>query len=496
MLFSKLIESINETINGTHDPEISAITYDSRKVVPGALFVCIRGDNFDGHKFIGDAVTNGADAIIADDVTAIDILKSNFPVVIVPDTRVALPILANQFFDYPSRKLKLVGVTGTKGKTTITYLLDAIFKQAGFGSGVIGTMGTRINGKPVPSNRTTPESVDLQELFSRMISDGVSAVAMEVSSHALIKHRTEGTEFDVAVYTNLTHEHLDFHNTLDEYFDAKMILFKEYPPKSAKKFSAVVNIDDPRGEMVCSLTEGSAITYGINNSADISASNIIANAGGVSFDVTYWQGEFHVNMNLGGMFNVYNSLAAIGASIALGIGTDDIKAGLESIASVDGRFEAVKCGQDFDVIVDYAHTPDSLDNVLKSAKEISTGHLIVVFGCGGNRDRTKRPVMGRIAGDMADICIVTSDNPRKEDPDSIIAEIMAGVELCKGSIIETVTDRRDAIRRAIDLAETGDMVVIAGKGHETYQEFADHTIHFDDREVVREILCDIGNGSV
>lgn len=497
MLFSNLISPLLEkSVKGSGDPEITAIAYDSRKVIPGAAFVCIQGDNFDGHQFIDDAVKNGAVVIIADNRQAFESISPEISAVLVPDTRTALPILANRFFDYPSRKLKLVGVTGTKGKTTTTYLIESIIRQAGMGAGVIGTMGTRINGTPVPSNRTTPESVDLQELFSRMLSEDVAAVAMEVSSHALVKHRTEGSEYDVAVYTNLTHEHLDFHHTLDEYFKAKMILFEEYPAVSAKKFTAVVNIDDSRGNAVCRLSKGSVLTYGIDKPADITAENIAASARGVSFDVTYRSDKFHIDLNLGGMFNVYNSLAAIGATLALGIGIGDIKAGLESIKSVDGRFEAVECGQDFDVIVDYAHNEDSLENVLKSAREITSGRLLVVFGCGGNRDRGKRPMMGKIASRMADVCVVTSDNPRKEDPEAIIAEIMTGVDTRNGKPIETIPDRAQAIKRALEMASAGDMVVIAGKGHETYQEFADHTVHFDDREVVREILCGTRNGSV
>lgn len=497
MLFSNLVSPLlQKSVKGSNDPEITAIAYDSRKVIPGALFVCIKGDNFDGHRFIDDAVRNGAAAVIADDIPAFDGITSDIPAVLVPDTRVAMPVLANRFFDFPSRKLKLVGVTGTKGKTTTTYLIESIFKQAGLGAGVIGTMGTRINGDPVPSNRTTPESVDLQELFARMVSEHVDATAMEVSSHALVKHRTGGSEFDAAVYTNLTHEHLDFHHTLDEYFAAKMILFRDYPVASSKKITAVINIDDPRGEMVCDITQGSVLTYGIEKSADITARNISASAKGVSFDVAYGSDVFHIDLNLGGMFNVYNALGAIGASLSLGIGIDDISAGLQSIASVDGRFEAVKCGQDFDVIVDYAHTPDSLRNVLESAREITSGRLLVVFGCGGNRDKGKRPMMGEIASGLADVCVVTSDNPRKEDPNAIIEEIMAGIDTRNGKPVEAITDRESAIKRAMEMACPGDMVVIAGKGHETYQEFADHTIHFDDREVVKEILQCNRNGSV
>lgn len=489
MLLSKLIDPIIGKKNcGLSDPDIYTIAYDSRKVVSGAVFVCIRGESFDGHKFIADAVKNGASAIIADNECAVNDLKLEIPYVLVPDSRTALPVIANRLFDYPSKKLKLTGITGTKGKTTTTFLVNAILKQSGLRTGVIGTMGTWIKDVPVPSSRTTPESVDLQQLFADMIAEGVSAVSMEVSSHALVKHRTAGCEFDTAVFTNLTHDHLDFHNTLDEYFLAKLILFKQYPLASSKPFTAVINIDDPRGAVVCANTAGRIITYGITNSADIMATNIIASANCVAFDVSSPHGDFHINLNLGGMFNVYNSLAAIGTAFSYGIEIDDIIAGLQSVSAVDGRFEAVKCGQDFDVIVDYAHTPDSLINILRAAKEIARGRLIVVFGCGGNRDKAKRPIMGNIASEMADICIITSDNPRKEDPDVIIAEIISGIKEDSCHHVETISDRLSAIRHAVEIARPGDMLVIAGKGHETYQEFADHTIHFDDREIVREIL--------
>ncbi|MHB1455420.1 MAG: UDP-N-acetylmuramoyl-L-alanyl-D-glutamate--2,6-diaminopimelate ligase [Armatimonadota bacterium] len=492
MLLSKLIEPIiGKKKYGLSDPDINTIAYDSRKVVSGSVFVCIRGENFDGHQFISNAINNGASAVIADSECIIDAEKLKIPYVLVPDSRTVLPVIANRLFDYPSKKLKLTGITGTKGKTTTSFLVNAILKQSGLKTGVIGTMGTWINDVPAPSNRTTPESVDLQQLFVDMLAESVSAVSMEVSSHALVKHRTSGCEFDTAVFTNLTHEHLDFHNTLEEYFLAKLTLFKQYPLMSSKPFTAVVNIDDPRGSAVCANTAGRTITYGISNHADITASNVIARASGVSFDVSSAHGDFHIDLKLGGVFNVYNALAAIGTAFSYGIEIDDIIDGLQSVNAVDGRFEAVKCGQDFDVIVDYAHTPDSLINVLRAAREITKGRLIVVFGCGGNRDKAKRSIMGNIASEMADVCIITSDNPRKEDPDTIISEIVSGIHKDHCHKFEIIPDRLKAIQRAIEIARPHDMLVIAGKGHETYQEFADHTIHFDDREVVRDILSSV-----
>ncbi|HAH85933.1 MAG TPA: UDP-N-acetylmuramoyl-L-alanyl-D-glutamate--2,6-diaminopimelate ligase, partial [Armatimonadetes bacterium] len=324
-----------------------------------------------------------------------------------------------------------------------------------------GTMGARINGTTIPGDRTTPESADLQELFSLMLKEGVSAAAMEVSSHALELGRTKGTEFDVGVFTNLTRDHLDFHKSLENYFEAKKRLFVEYPAASNKAFAAVVNTDDPAGVDIAAAVHGPVITIGVKNPADITAENIHASASGVSFDVKLKDGEFHVDLKLGGIFNVYNSLSAIGAACALGIGADHIKAGLEAVSSVAGRFESVQSGQKFSVLVDYAHTPDSLENILSAARDLTSERLIVVFGCGGDRDRGKRPMMGGIGAHMADVCIITSDNPRSEPPQAIIKEIMAGT-VGGPADIEAIVDRRAAIARAISLARPGDIVVVAG----------------------------------
>ncbi len=494
MLLNKLIEPLMvSSRSGDGNPDVTSLVYDSRHVVQGSLFICVKGGKFDGHEFIDDAIDKGACAIVGDTPERFYGLKSKIPIIVIPDTRPALPVLANQFFDHPSRRLKLVGITGTKGKTTTTYLIESILTHAGLGAGVIGTMGTRIMGQAIPGDRTTPESVDLQGLFSQMLDKGVSAAAMEVSSHALAMGRTEGTEFDVGVFTNLTRDHLDFHKTLGDYLQTKLRLFDKYPDSSSKPFTAVINVDDPAGERVRQVAHGGILTYGIKSRADIVAENVSACAHGVSFDVNSPAGSFHVDLNLGGNFNVYNSLAAIGSALALGLDVRDIKAGLESVKSVDGRFEAVDCGQDFSVLVDYAHTPDSLENVLRSARELTSKRLIVVFGCGGDRDRGKRPMMGTIGADMADICIVTSDNPRSEAPEVIIDEILAGTTGRRAKM-ESIIDRRAAIEHSLKIARKGDLVVIAGKGHETYQIFRDRTVHFDDREVVREVLACIRNG--
>lgn len=490
MLLNDLVEALHEkTVIGVGNPDICSLVYDSRTVTRGSIFVCIRGADFDGHLFAADAVSKGARAVVADDEAQARALSASVPVVLVPDVRAAMPVLANRFFGYPSRKLKLIGVTGTNGKTTTTYLVESILRSAGIDAGVVGTLGSRIRGELIPSDRTTPESVDLQALFARMVDERLGAVAMEVSSHALAKGRTHGTEFDVGVFTNLTLDHLDFHHTLGEYLDAKLTLFRDYPRRSEKPFTAVVNIDDPRGKDVIAATHGAVITYGVHEAADIRASEITASAEGVSYSVSTPAGNTDIELHLGGLFQVYNSLGAIGAGLALGVGLDGIRAGLEEVSSVDGRFESVRCGQDFSVIVDYAHTPDGLENVLRSGRSLTSGRLIVVFGCGGDRDRTKRPIMGRMASEMSDVCIVTSDNPRTEDPDSIVREILTGINGDHRAEVMAITDRRTAIAEALSIARAGDLVLIPGKGHETYQILGRTKIHFDDREVVREILC-------
>lgn len=494
MLLKELVSSLPEKqIIGIGNPEVGSITYDSRCVTAGALFVCIRGARFNGHDFIHDALRKGAVAVLADDPQFVRNTKLHIPVVLTPDSRRAMPVVASVFYGYPSRALKLVGVTGTKGKTTTTYLIESVLRQLGLPTGVIGTLGAKIRGKAVPLDRTTPESVDLQKLLAQMLVDGVSAAAMEVSSHAIAFHRTEGCEFDVGVFTNLSHDHLDFHGSLDDYLKTKLRLFHEYPRKSQKPFTAVINADDSRSEQVRKVVCGNVITFGIHSPADIRATDVTIDMKGVSYLLHGPMGRLPISLKLRGAFNVYNSLAAAGTALALGLDMDDIKTGLESLSAVDGRFEYVDCGQDFAVVVDYAHSPDSLENVLRSARELTRGRVITVFGCGGDRDRMKRPIMGRIAAEMSDVCIITSDNPRTEDPEAIIAEIELGTQNGRAAI-ETVVDRRDAIKRSLEIAKPGDLVLIAGKGHETYQIFSDRTVHFDDREVVWELLAGCESG--
>ncbi|NPV52918.1 MAG: UDP-N-acetylmuramoyl-L-alanyl-D-glutamate--2,6-diaminopimelate ligase [Firmicutes bacterium] len=504
-----LVESLPEkSITGNGQVEIAGITYDSRTAGPGYLFVCIKGDKYDGHDFIADAMRRGARAIVVErnvDVEGLDSgsdsdagtgAGAGVAIVEVPDARRALGALARAFYDNPSGKLTLVGVTGTNGKTTTTYLVKAVFEEAGYPAGVIGTIQNVIGREIVPAKHTTPESSDLEELLDRMVRAGVKAVAMEVSSHAIALDRIFGLEFDIGVFTNITQDHLDFHKTFDNYVAAKAKFFKglgaDGPYEVVKKRpkAAVVNMDDPNFHRIIEGTPAEVITYGIENEADIRAFNITLGLSGISFDAATPAGTVALNMKLRGMFNIYNALAAIGAGLEAGLDIEHIKRGLERVGGVPGRFESVDVGQDFAVIVDYAHTPDGLENILKAARQFVSGRKIVVFGCGGDRDRTKRPIMGRIAASLADHVILTSDNPRSEDPASICAEIEAGVRGVRGrgEGYEVIVDRRSAIERAVNLAGRGDIVIIAGKGHETYQIFRDRTIHFDDREVARDVL--------
>jgi UDP-N-acetylmuramoyl-L-alanyl-D-glutamate--2,6-diaminopimelate ligase len=489
MLLSDVVAGLAEKrLIGRDDIDITSIQYDSRKVTPGALFIAVKGGTFDGHKFLKDVFSRGAVAAVVEEEPAEQFLDRTL--VLVPDSRRAMASLAARFFDYPSRKLTVVGVTGTNGKTTVTHLVRSIFQAAGKRAGLIGTLGAKINGEHLPTEHTTPESVDLQEVIHTMVERGAEAISMELSSHGLYQGRTDMIDFDCAIFTNLTQDHLDFHGTFDAYLDAKLILFRDYPKTSKKPFLAVVNIDDPAGEKVKAATCGRVITYGVNNPADLRATDVDVTPEGVSFVMHYENLSLPVKLSVGGFFNVNNALGAAGAALGLGMDPEVVVRGLAEVPNVAGRFEAVNAGQDFSVLVDYAHTPDGLENVLRSAKSLTKNRLIVVFGCGGNRDRGKRPIMGSIATRMGDIAVVTSDNPRKEDPLAIIDEILTGIpEDCRDKVV-VEPDRYSAIKKAIEMASTGDVVVVAGKGHEDYQIFADKTIHFDDREVVREILTD------
>jgi len=469
--------------SGSLNDEVKGISYDSRKVKPGDLFICIPGLKIDGHQFAAQAIANGATVIVAE--KEMD-LATGTTLLLVADSRKSLPILASNFYQQPSRNLRVVGVTGTNGKTTITHLIQAILEEAGKKTGILGTLYARIDDLEINLGHTTPESLDIEAFMSSVRAKDGQYVVMEVSSHALNLGRVDQIAFDAAVFSNLTQDHLDYHLTMDSYKESKLELFRSVA-EGEDKF-AVINADDPYAQDFIAVSGGKQITYGINQPADVRAINLESNLKGSRFTVVTAQEEFEVNMKLIGLFSVYNALAAISFAIKEGLDTAQIKAALEKLEGVAGRFEQVDCGQDFTVVVDYAHTPDGLENILKTGRQIVENRMIAVFGCGGDRDKTKRPQMGKIAAQYSDFCIVTSDNPRSEEPEAIIDDILPGLNAVENSHYAKIVDRRDAIEHAIRLARKGDLVIIAGKGHENYQLIKDQVLDFDDRQVAREIL--------
>ena len=471
---------------GTLDRTVESIAYDSRRVQRNGLFVALRGETSDGHEFIGQAIEKGASVI----ATERDEQHSRVTCLLVENTRNALADLSANFYGHPARKLRLAAVTGTNGKTTTTFLIKHICEKAGLRCGLIGTVRYEIGERIQPAIRTTPESLDLQELLAQIVNAGCRAAAMEVSSHALAQNRTRGLEWNVAVFTNLTQDHLDFHGTMESYFDSKAKLFAQLGSQREKpKPVAIVNIDDRHGEQLLNKIDKrvAVVTYGMSARADFRASNYRVEFSGTSYQLDAHGKSYLVRVPLIGRFNVANSVAALAAANALGISLRDAVLGLGKSPQVPGRLELVPAKRQFQVFVDYAHTPDALRNVLKTLRELEPHRLIVVFGCGGNRDRQKRPLMGEIVDRHADYAIVTSDNPRKEDPNAIIAEIEKGF---RSSRYVKIADRTQAIGRAITLAQPRDIVLIAGKGHENYQEFSDYTIPFDDIQVARRAVED------
>jgi UDP-N-acetylmuramoyl-L-alanyl-D-glutamate--2,6-diaminopimelate ligase len=471
---------------GTLDRTVESIVYDSRRVQRNGLFVALRGETSDGHEFIGQAVDKGASVI----VTERDEQHSRVTCLLVENTRNALADLSANFYGHPARKLTLAAVTGTNGKTTTTFLIKHICEKAGLRCGLIGTVRYEIGERILPAIRTTPESLDLQELLTQIVNAGCRAAAIEVSSHALAQDRTRGLEWNVAVFTNLTQDHLDFHGTMESYFDSKAKLFAHLGSQREKpKPVAIVNIDDRHGEQLLNKIDKrvAVVTYGMSARADFRASNYRVEFSGTSYQLDAQGKSYLVRVPLIGRFNVANSVAALAAANALGISLRDAVLGLGKSPQVPGRLELVPAKRQFQVFVDYAHTPDALRNVLKTLRELEPHRLIVVFGCGGNRDRQKRPLMGEIVDRHADYAIVTSDNPRKEDANAIIAEIEKGF---RSSRYVKIADRTQAIGRAITLAQPRDIVLIAGKGHENYQEFADYTVPFDDIQVARRAIED------
>jgi len=471
---------------GKLDRPVESIAYDSRRVQKNGLFVAMRGESRDGHEFIGQAIEKGASVIVAEREEK----HSRATCLVVENARNALADLSATFYGLPAQRLKLAAVTGTNGKTTITFLIKHICEKAGLRCGLIGTVRYEIGERVLPASRTTPESLDLQELLAQIVNAGCRAAAMEVSSHALAQDRTRGLEWNVAVFTNLTQDHLDFHGTMESYFESKLKLFTQLGQQQKKrKPVAVVNIDDRYGQQLLQRIgkKVAVITYGMGVRADFRASNYRVEFGGTSYQLDARGKSFLVRVPLIGRFNVLNSVAALAAANALGVDLREAVLSLGKSSQVPGRLELVPAKRQFQVFVDYAHTPDALRNVLKTLRELGPNRLIVVFGCGGDRDRKKRPLMGEIADRHADYAILTSDNPRKEDPNSIITEIEKGF---RSTHYEKLVDRAEAIGRAIALVQPRDIVLIAGKGHENYQEFADHTVPFDDIQVARRAIED------
>ncbi len=484
------------------DIAVAGLAYDSRRVAPGMLFVALRGAQSDGHDFVPQAMNGGAAALCVNADCAGWYGALGVPTLVVPDTRAVLPALSAVVYGEPSHFLDLIGVTGTNGKTTTTFMIESILRTWGDRTGLIGTVGALINGRSVPLDRTTPESADLQRLFAEMRTQNVRRVVMEVSSQGILAERTEGCAFDTGVWTNLTQDHLDAHGTMEDYFAQKLRLFTEYPNAFPEKaFHGVINADDEWGRRVAETLEAAGrpvLRYALQDpDAPLRAEVRSLRPDGTDIVVQYRPPHgspvtFPVALRMGGLFNVANALAAVGVALQRRVPVNAIKNGLEALAGVPGRFELVDTGgRGFYVVVDYAHSPDGLENVLRSARALNPSRLLCVFGCGGDRDRTKRPLMGRLASELADLTVVTSDNPRTEHPGVIIADILAGVDggaAHPNVIVEA--DRHLAIQKAVcELARPGDMIVIAGKGHETGQQFADHTVPFDDRTVAREALA-------
>ena len=480
---------------GRRDAVLSGVAYDSRQVAPGDLLVALVGERFDGHDYLAQVVEAGASALVVQENRAEKWQNLNLPVplLVVPNCRAVLAPLATTFYDNPTQNLYLAGVTGTNGKTTTVRMIDSIARANGDVTGTIGTLGATVAGRALPGDRTTPEAPDLQKLFRAMVDAGAKSAAMEVASHALALGRTEGCLFDVGVFTNLTQDHLDFHGTMDNYRDAKGKLFTDYADAAkaaGKRFVAVLNVDDRAGYFYDSVSRAAEVLpYSAQgNIADalIVAHEVKAQVDSITFTASTQIGQILVKLPFGGGFNVANALAAIGYGVARGLSAETIAEGLATCPPVPGRFEPVKAGQDFAVLVDYAHTPDGLQNVLQSARPLTQGKLWVVFGCGGNRDKTKRPLMGKIACDLADVALATSDNPRRENPDAILDDVLAGMTGGNRAQVIREADRRAAIALAVQGAKAGDTVVIAGKGHEDYQIIGDETFPFSDVAVARE----------
>ncbi len=473
----------------THDVEVNHISYDSRTVSRGDLFVAIRGTGVDGHKFVDRAIANGASVVVLEDESQLPdslFMHAGVIKVVVENSREALAKLAGNFYNHPSSRMTVVGITGTNGKTTTSHLVRSVLEAEGSRAGLIGTIEYVIGDEHVPASHTTPESLELQKIMATMLERNCASVAMEVSSHAIDQHRIAGIAFNVAVFTNLTQDHLDYHGTMEQYFTAKAGLFTPLTPEQA----AVINVDDPYGERLTGMTRGNVITYAINRDASVRAASIERLASGTRIDIVHGNEHTVIATRFIGMFNVSNTLAAFATGIALDLQKDAIRAALERVPPVRGRFEPVMSPTGWMAIIDYAHTPDALEKTLTAVRSLVDAkqgqRVITVFGCGGNRDATKRPRMGAIAASMSDLTFITSDNPRNEQPEAIISDIVAGVPT--GTTYRVEADRAAAITAALSEARRGDVVLIAGKGHEDYQIIGDRKLHFSDREVVEQFL--------
>ncbi|WP_088043899.1 UDP-N-acetylmuramoyl-L-alanyl-D-glutamate--2,6-diaminopimelate ligase [Bacillus sp. EAC] len=483
MKFHTLLSSLQPLVSiPTENPEITGVEMDSRNVKPGYLFICIEGYTVDGHNYVKQAVENGAVAIVSQKT-----IETSVPVAYVKDTNRSMAVIGNSFYQNPTHKLNLVGITGTNGKTTTSYIIEEIVKRNNQKTGVIGTIGMKIGEEVFETKNTTPDSLTLQSMFAKMVEANVNTAVMEVSSHALHIGRVHGCEYDIAVFTNLSQDHLDYHGSMEEYKKAKGLLFSQLGNSfsSTKPKFAVLNGDDEASKEFMAFTQANILTYGLSEQFDLYAKNIELTNAGTRFTLHFLNESYIVEMKLIGTFNVYNVLAAIGAGIALNIKMETILDAIASIEGVPGRFQSVNAGQDFTVIVDYAHTPDSLENVLKTVKQFAKNDIYSVVGCGGDRDRTKRPLMGRIAADLSTQAIFTSDNPRTEDPNLILEDMKRGLEHNNITVIE---DRKKAINFAIQNAKKHDIIVIAGKGHETYQIVGTNVFHFDDVEEAKEAI--------
>jgi UDP-N-acetylmuramoyl-L-alanyl-D-glutamate--2,6-diaminopimelate ligase len=492
MLLSQIIEQVKTVhVEGALDREVTGITYDSRRVTPGMLFVAVPGQHVDGHDYVLNAVDRGAVAVICQ---RNGFIQQRATKIMVADAREALAQVAAAFYQHPAGKLKMIGVTGTNGKTTVAFMIKHVLESAGIKTGLLGTIRYEIGERVIPAQRTTPESLDIHQMLSHMVRAGCKACVMEVSSHALEQKRVFGLDFDVAIFTNLTQDHLDYHGTMESYYAAKKKLFSSAAPApEGRSKASVINIDDTFGARLAKETDAQIrVEYGIEKEAAVRATQIQLGAECTQMTITTPGKAFTCKLPLIGRHNVYNALAAVGASVALEVPPVVIQKALGTVPPVPGRLERIVRGQAFGVLVDYAHTDDALRNVLTTLREITKGRLLLVFGCGGSRDKGKRPKMGRVAAELADVAVITSDNPRKESAADIANQIQEGYRGFSGKDCRIELDRRRAIDDIIRLAQPGDTVLIAGKGHETYQEFEDTVVPFDDRAHAEETLEAMG----